>query len=502
MRLAAIDIGTNSVHMIVVRVRPDLSFEVIDREKEMVRLGAGGLDGRALTPEAMQAALQVLSKFRRLAESHGVDEIVAVATSAVREAENGGDSCAAIRRTDRHPRARHLGHRRSPPHPPGGRLRRRRRRRDGGRRRHRRRQRRDHARRRPGDRARAQLQARRHPPDRALRQERSARRRATSASSSATSTPRCGEYLDQHRRRPASIASSARRAPSSASAPSRRRDRTADRTRRSATGASRPSSFAACAQAADRRRASRSGCAFPGSIRGAPTSPSPAPSCSTRSCKRLGADGDHAVRSVAARRAGARLHRAAPQGDRAGRSLSRRPPPQRHRAGRALQLLARARAAGRAAASRSSTRRAAIHGLTDREREWLEYAALLHDIGVHISYEGHHKHSYYLIRNGDLRGFEPDEIETIALIARYHRRATPKRRHDGFGDLPRKQRRPFARSRPSCGWPKASTAATRRPSPASSCTTAATTSCCSCGHRATRSSSCGPPPGTPRPSSG
>ena len=79
MRIAAIDIGTNSLHMIVVRVRPDLSFEVIDREKEMVRLGAGGLDGRALTPEAMHAALQVLSKFRRLADSHRVDEIIAVA---------------------------------------------------------------------------------------------------------------------------------------------------------------------------------------------------------------------------------------------------------------------------------------------------------------------------------------------------------------------------------------------------------------------------------------
>src|SRR5260370_29875762 len=77
--------------MIVVQVRPDLSFEVIDREKEMVRLGAGGLDGRALTPEAMHAALQVLSKFRRLAESHKVDEVIAVATSATREAENGGE---------------------------------------------------------------------------------------------------------------------------------------------------------------------------------------------------------------------------------------------------------------------------------------------------------------------------------------------------------------------------------------------------------------------------
>src|SRR5499427_8882242 len=91
MRIAAIDIGTNSIHMIVVQVRPDLSFEIIDREKEMVRLGAGGLDGRALTPEAMHAALQVLSKFRRLAESHKVDEVIAVATSATREAENGGE---------------------------------------------------------------------------------------------------------------------------------------------------------------------------------------------------------------------------------------------------------------------------------------------------------------------------------------------------------------------------------------------------------------------------
>src|SRR6266550_7545311 len=96
MRLAAIDIGTNSVHMIVARVRPDLSFEVIDREKEMVRLGAGGLDGRALTPEAMHAALQVLSKFRRLADSHRVDEIIAAATSATREAENGGDFLRAV----------------------------------------------------------------------------------------------------------------------------------------------------------------------------------------------------------------------------------------------------------------------------------------------------------------------------------------------------------------------------------------------------------------------
>src|ERR1700687_591119 len=96
IRLPAIDIGTNSVHMIVVRVRPDLSFEVVDREKEMVRLGAGGLDGRALTSDAMQAALRGLSEFPRLAESHRVNKIIAVATSAVREAENGGEFLHAV----------------------------------------------------------------------------------------------------------------------------------------------------------------------------------------------------------------------------------------------------------------------------------------------------------------------------------------------------------------------------------------------------------------------
>ena len=98
MRIAAIDIGTNSIHMIVVQVRPDLSFDVIDREKDMVRLGAGGLDGRSLTESATTAALQTLSKFKRIAESHKVDEIVAGATSATREADNGGDFIAEVDR--------------------------------------------------------------------------------------------------------------------------------------------------------------------------------------------------------------------------------------------------------------------------------------------------------------------------------------------------------------------------------------------------------------------
>jgi len=82
-----------------------------------------------------------------------------------------------------------------------------------------------------------------------------------------------------------------------------------------------------------------------------------------------------------------------------------------------------------------------LHGLGDGERPLLEYAALLHDVGHHISYPGHHKHTYYLIKNGDLRGFDPVEIEVVASVARYHRRGHPRRKDDGYGDLPKALRR-------------------------------------------------------------
>ncbi len=81
------------------------------------------------------------------------------------------------------------------------------------------------------------------------------------------------------------------------------------------------------------------------------------------------------------------------------------------------------------------------HGLGEGERAQLEYAALLHDIGHHIAYTNHHKHTYYLIKNGELRGFTPLEVEVIATIARYHRRGRPRRKHLEFGALPRAQRR-------------------------------------------------------------
>lgn len=78
---------------------------------------------------------------------------------------------------------------------------------------------------------------------------------------------------------------------------------------------------------------------------------------------------------------------------------------------------------------------ASLHGLGTREREWLEYAALLHDIGYSIHYRGHHKHAYYLITNAVLDAFDQREVEVIAHVARYHRGASPKASHPTFAAL-------------------------------------------------------------------
>jgi len=73
--------------------------------------------------------------------------------------------------------------------------------------------------------------------------------------------------------------------------------------------------------------------------------------------------------------------------------------------------------------------------LNDNDRELLEYASLMHDIGYYISHRKHHKHALYLIRYADLRGFREEEIEVMASVARYHRRSTPKKRHERYRKL-------------------------------------------------------------------
>jgi len=81
-----------------------------------------------------------------------------------------------------------------------------------------------------------------------------------------------------------------------------------------------------------------------------------------------------------------------------------------------------------------------LHGLGRSQRELIEYGALLHDIGALIGRARHHKHSMYLILNGELAPFSREEVAIIANVARYHRKAPPRNRHEEFARLSAKGR--------------------------------------------------------------
>ena len=80
-----------------------------------------------------------------------------------------------------------------------------------------------------------------------------------------------------------------------------------------------------------------------------------------------------------------------------------------------------------------------LHQWGQDEKELLWAAAILHNCGIYISHSAHHKHSYYLIRNAELLGFTELELELIANIARYHRKSKHKKRHDSYQELPSKK---------------------------------------------------------------
>jgi exopolyphosphatase/guanosine-5'-triphosphate,3'-diphosphate pyrophosphatase len=432
MRIAAIDIGTNSIHMIVVNVRPDLSFEVIDREKDMIRLGAGGLDGRSLTTTAMSAALQTLTKFKRLAETHKVDEIIAAATSATREAENGGDFIAEVDRQigirirvisgTEEARLIHLAagygvdvggntavvidigggsvevtlgtatqlalgksfkvgvirltERFVKSDPLSG---------------HDERRLVKHLNEEMGGYL-SQVAMRKF--DRVIGTS------GTILSLGAMALAEGGERPEDLRNR---------RVPAKALHRLRKRLTTYNIEERLAMPGMDP------------RRADLS---VAGSV------------LLDTIVRRVGAD--EFILCDLALREGLVLdyiHR----NSSTIRKVERYPDVRRRSivelGERCGYWSEHAQQVARLALSLFDQTRS-VHGLGDRERDWLEYGALLHDVGVHISYERHHRHSYYLIKNGDLRGFDPMEIEVIALLARYHRQATPKKSHEGYGDLP------------------------------------------------------------------
>lgn len=98
VRLAAIDVGTNSVHMVIADVRRDGRIDVVDRMKEMVRLGGDVFRTGRLSAASMALATRTLGTFGRLARARGVKRLRAVATSAVREARNGAEFVERLRR--------------------------------------------------------------------------------------------------------------------------------------------------------------------------------------------------------------------------------------------------------------------------------------------------------------------------------------------------------------------------------------------------------------------
>ena len=97
MRIAALDVGSNSFHLMVAEVETGGTIKVLDRAKEMVRLGRLDAAKGVIPPDVFRRGLDALKALRRIADRHKVDALVAVATSAVREAQNGGEFVRAAR---------------------------------------------------------------------------------------------------------------------------------------------------------------------------------------------------------------------------------------------------------------------------------------------------------------------------------------------------------------------------------------------------------------------
>jgi exopolyphosphatase/guanosine-5'-triphosphate,3'-diphosphate pyrophosphatase len=430
-RLAAIDIGSNSIHMIVVERRPGGGYRVLDRERDMVRLGRSGLGRGRLSERAIERGLVALSRMTTLARLKGATRLVAVATSATREAENGDDFLARVRahtglavrlldgaeegeliyRAVRE--AVDLGRRSALILDVGG-----------------------------GSTEWITTRAGRlgkvrslalgslrgageldgDPPSRrslaALRRKIRRRLGAIEAPRSldrafATSgTAVCVADLIDH------FGGRDWKARGGVLREIRRRDLAAlvarlvemkqrDLARLPPVGKPRAESIVAGAVLLEEllRRSS---------------------------LDRL-AVSDRALREgLVLQTLAEPTADSAPAGVR-GRQV-------RQLAERAPSVLLHAEHTARLAL-RLFDLTLSLHRLGPREREWLENAALLHDVGYAVDYERHHKHGYYLITNAALDAFDPREIEVIAHVVRYHRGAAPSPRHAGFAALRGWQRR-------------------------------------------------------------
>lgn len=433
MRIAAVDVGSNSIHMVVAKVESDGRFYVLDRAKEMVRLGRQTLNTGLLSPDAIEAGVRTLGAFRTLAERQGVTRIKAVATSAIREASNGGDFIQQVRKEvglrirvipgPEEARLIYLGVRHAidlGDEPTlivdigGGSV---------------------------------ELVVVEHGQPITLDSvklgvARLSERFLPSDPPTSKEVAALEEHLSQHL------------GPILARALKHRVRRVIGTSGTLLNIASicghlrgdppngHLNNFAVTADEIHkaRRLLAKADRQHRGDIKGLDSKRTDlivAGACLI----------DHIMSELHAEqltactwslREGVMLDFIARHQKGIEESERFASPRQRSVARLARHLGETSQHGSRVAALAASLfDQLGPHiGLTEPAREWLEYAALLHDVGHHIDHKNHHKHAYYLITNSELLGFERDEIEIIALTARYHRKAAPKESDLEYANLP------------------------------------------------------------------
>jgi exopolyphosphatase/guanosine-5'-triphosphate,3'-diphosphate pyrophosphatase len=416
-RLAAIDIGSNSIHMIVVAAEPQGGYRVLGRERDMVRLGKTGLGEGALSEAAMRDGLEALMKMTTLARLKGAERVVAVATSAVREAANGEDFLARVKaqtgmdvqlltgveegrliyRAVRE--AVELGQGTAVIVDVGG-----------------------------G--STEWITTRAGEAEQVVSLPLGSLRCAASLRGdppTAASLERLRRLIQKKLRETVPQGKVDRLVATSGTAVccADLLDFLAGRTLREVSSGLREVRAKDLAALVERLRGlARQEIADLPPV-GGPRSDSLLAGAVLLQELSSHARVDRFQVSDRALREGLVL-------DALGQPLPAAREPEDLRRRQVLQLAERTETVYRH--SQQSARlalrlfdvTASLHGLGAREREWLEYAALLHDIGYSIQYRNHHKHTYYLITNADLDAFDQREIEIIAHVARYHRGPTPR----------------------------------------------------------------------------
>ena len=429
-RIAAIDIGTNSIHMIVAELRGDGGYRVVDKEKEMVQLGLSSLGGAPLSEEAMERGVAAIAHMAEVARGWETEEIVAVATSAVREAPNRREFLRRVKEA--------------------------------------------------AD-VRVKVISGEEEADYIYRAVRAAveldagstllcvdigggsvelvvgtvREIYYTASEPLGSLRLAQRFRLEETPRPQDVEACRRH--------------TADHLRRVAKRIN-PLGFDVCVGTSGTIQALTNLAASAGDT--APPALRPlahealkqvlASLCRStlpQRIERMGLDPkrarnivagaivlDQAMRLMriasllacpAAIREGIIESRIAGTPQRAGNSLRRKS---------ALALINRSDCDKRHArhvaklALRIFDQTRMLHALPDESRELLEHAALLHETGMQVSDRGYHKHTYYLIRHAHLRGFTEEQVILVANVARYHRKSPPADDHPNLEELTAAQR--------------------------------------------------------------